>query len=183
MRKADAATIAAIETAMGSNRHRKSIPRPLPPPSSGGGFRLRRPRLKMPRIQFPILLIALIENVCANGVDEDDSPIAKAYRFGLRYASARLGDCPSLVCARFSDAIRDPSAQTGTVSLPLPHFHHRQRDVRRALGVVVDGLVGYAGFGVQAEVAAGVGVAVELREVAAGYFHADTMPRQEANAG
>ena len=55
--------------------------------------------------------------------------------------------------------------------------------MRRMLSIVVDGLVGDPQFGIHAEGVPGVGVAFELREVAAGYLYANLMALEESAAG
>ena len=51
------------------------------------------------------------------------------------------------------------------------------------LGIVVDGLLGDVKFGIGARIAAGVQVAIEAGEVAAGNFQTDAMAGFEKVAG
>ena len=55
--------------------------------------------------------------------------------------------------------------------------------MRRMLAVMENGLIGLHHLRVFTKLMACVRVPVELREVAAGYLHPDTMPFQEAVAG
>ena len=54
-----------------------------------------------------------------------------------------------------------------------------QIDIRRALCIVEDRLVGRSGFRLSSDVTARVGVAVPQREVAAGHMQADAMALAE----
>jgi len=63
--------------------------------------------------------------------------------------------------------------------LPCPGGNHRQEDVRWMVGVVDDGLLGDAHLSRGSESRPGVGVAIELREMAARDLDADTVPSEE----
>ena len=83
------------------------------------------------------------------------------------------------------DVISHATSSTAVVPSLVAHRprHHRQHDVRRPLGVVVDGLRRRPRLGRKAGLLAGVRVAIEAREVAGGDLDSHPVAGQEHVAG